>query len=53
MELEVLKPILTAITLLGFYFTCPFNTLLMDDTTFYSTLLEAFPTLHQETLANN
>ena len=50
MELEVPKPICTAIALLGFRITLPFHTLLMDDTTVYSTVLEAFPTLNQEML---
>ena len=33
MELEVLKPIFIANTLLGFHITRPFHTSLMDDTT--------------------
>ena len=41
MELEVLKHIFTATDLLGFHITHPFHTLLMDNTTVYSTLLEA------------
>ena len=50
MELQLVKPIFTAIALLGFYITCSFHTLLMDNTSVYSILLEAFPTLHQEML---
>lgn len=46
-EFEILKPIFVDIALLGFHITHLFQTLLMDDTTLYSTLLEAFPTLHQ------
>ena len=50
MKLEVLKPIFTAIALLRFHIFCPFHTLLMDDTTVYSTLLLSLPTLHQKML---
>ena len=50
MELEVLKRIFKATALLGFHITRPFHTLLMDDTTVYSILLQAFPTFPQEML---
>ena len=50
MELEVLKSIFTVIVLIRFHLTRLFHTSLVDDTTVYSTLFEAFPTLHQEML---
>ena len=45
-EMEVLKPILATISLLGIHITRPFQSLLMDPTTNYSTLLTSFQTLY-------
>ena len=45
-EFEILKPIYAAISLVGIHISRPFHKLLMH--TVYSTLLEAFPKLHQE-----
>lgn len=47
-EMEVLKPIFTAISLLGVHITRPFQTLLIDPTTTYSTLQNAFPKLYTD-----
>ena len=41
-ELEVLKPIFTAIALLGFHITHPFHTLLMDDATVKKNFMAPF-----------
>ena len=45
-EMEILKPIFTAISLLGVHITHPFQTLLMDSTTTYSVLLTSFKQLY-------
>ena len=45
-EMEVLKPILATISLLGIHIMRPFQSLLMDPTTNYSTLLTSFQTLY-------
>lgn len=45
-EMEVLKPIFAAIALIGIHITKPFERLLMDQNTDYSTLLEVFPKLY-------
>ena len=46
--MEVLKPIFTAISLIGIHITRPFQTLLIHPSTNYSTLLEAFATLYKD-----
>lgn len=47
-EMEILKPILTTISLLGIHITRPFQSLLMDpETSKYSTLLIAFKKLYE------
>ena len=45
-EMDILKPIFAAISLLGLRITRPLDTLLQDPETNYSTLLEDFPLLH-------
>ena len=47
-DMEVLKPIFTAISLIGIHITRPFQTLLIHPSTNYSTLLEAFATLYKD-----
>ena len=46
--MEVLKPIYAAIALLGTHILKPYHHLLMKPDTNYSTLLKAFPQLHNE-----
>ena len=47
-DMEVLKPIFAAVSLMGVQITRPFHYLLMDISTTYSTILEAFPMLYDE-----
>ena len=47
-EMEILKPIFAAISLLGVHITRPFQTLLMDSATTYSVLLTAFKQLYND-----
>ena len=47
-EMEILKPILTAISLLGIHVTRPFHSLLLDEKTTYSSLLDAFKALNSD-----
>ena len=49
-EMEILKPIFCAISLLGIHITRPFHSLMMDKDTNYSVLLKAYPSLHKELL---
>ena len=46
--MEILKPILTAISLLGIHVTRPFHSLLLDEKTTYSSLLDAFKALNSD-----
>ena len=47
-DIEVLKRIFAAVSLMGVQITRPFHYLLMDTSTTYSTILEAFPMLYDE-----
>ena len=47
-EMELLKPIYGAITLLGLHITRPFHTLLIDPSTTYSTLMVSFKRLYKD-----
>lgn len=51
LEMEVLKPIYAAISLVGIHILKPFHQLIMDKDTTYSTLLCSFPKLHEELLS--
>ena len=46
-DMEILKPILTTIALLGIHITRPFQSLMLDTCTTYSTLLSAFKELYE------
>ena len=48
LEMELLKPIYAAIALTGLHITKPFQTLLADKETTYSTLLNAFKLLYDD-----
>ena len=47
-EIEVLKPIYTAISMLGIHILKPFHELLIHPETNYTTLLKSFPKLYSE-----
>ena len=47
-EMEILKPIYTAIALKGVHITKSYHSILMDPSTKYSTLLQSFAQLHQK-----
>ena len=47
-EMELLKPILAAISLLGFHITRPFHYLLMHPTTNWTVLKSAFSKLYSD-----
>ena len=47
-EMDILKPIFAAISLLGIHFTRPFHHLVISTDTNYSTLLKAFPALYRD-----
>ena len=47
-EMSLLKPIFCAAALIGIYITIPFQTLLIDKDTNYTSLLRSFPILHDE-----
>ena len=51
LEMEVLKPIYAAISLVGLHILKPFHKLILDKETKYSTLMIAFPKLHEELLS--
>ena len=46
-DMEILRPILATIALLGVHITRPFQALLLDKDTNYSSLLKAFKELHE------
>ena len=48
LDMDILKPIFAAISLLGLHITRPFHTLIINKETNYSTLLRAFPLLYQD-----
>ena len=48
LEMEVLKPIYAAISLVGIHILKPFHQLILDTDTKYRTLLSAFPELFRE-----
>ena len=48
LDMDILKPIFTAISLLGLHITRPFHTLVICKETNYSTLLKAFPLLYED-----
>ena len=50
-EMEVLKPIYTAIAIVGIHILKPYHLLLLDKETKYSTLLSSFPKLHNNLLS--
>ena len=50
-EMEVLKPIYAAITIVGIHVLKPYHLLLLDKETKYSTLLSSFPKLHNNLLS--
>ena len=47
-EIEILKPVIAAITLLGLHITCPIHCLLMKKEKTYSDLLYSFAQLHKD-----
>ncbi len=48
LDMEILKPILCASSLLGIHFTRPFLSLLLDTKTNYETLMTAFPIFYKD-----
>ena len=48
LEMELLKPIYSAIALTGLHITKPFHTLLTDNQTTYSTLMKSFKLLYND-----
>ena len=50
-EMEALKPIFAAISLVGVHILWPFHLLLLDKETTYTTLLSAIPLLHDELIS--
>ena len=48
LDMEVLKPIYAAISLVGIHILKPFHRLILDNDTKYSTILAAFPKLYDE-----
>ena len=51
LEMEILKPIYVAISLVGVHILKPFYNLVMDKETTYSILMTSFPKLHEELLS--
>ena len=51
LEMEVLKPIYAAVSLVGIHILKPFHKLIMGKETKHSTLMSSFPMLHQELLS--
>ena len=47
-EIPILKPIFCAVALIGIHITKPFQALLIDPATTYSTISVAFPKLYEE-----
>ena len=47
-EMDILKPIFAAISLLGLHITRPFHSILQNPETNYSTLLKVFPMLYKD-----
>ena len=48
LDMEILKPILCASSLLGIHFTRPFLSLLLDTSTNYETLMKKFPIFYND-----
>ena len=48
LDMDILKPIFAAISLIGLHITRPFHTLIICTETNYSTLLKAFPLLYKD-----
>ena len=48
LDMELLKPINSTVSLVGIHFTRPFLSLLLDTDTTYDTLLETFPVLYND-----
>ena len=53
LDIEILKPIFSAIVLIGIHVSRPYHVLLTDKETVYSTLLDSYPKLHQELISTS